>query len=131
MATVLLVDDDVDGTEPVARLLRRAGHHVACVPDGRQAVGEVINNAPDVILLDVMMPRMDGIAFLEVLRSDLRHTSVPVILLTGLADERRLARASELGVRRVFRKADYKLDELLAYINGIVPPEPERARQAG
>ena len=69
MASVMIVDDSVDGCEPLAKFLERAGHHVRCVPNGRDALVRVFQDPPDVVVLDLIMPDMDGPTFLEVTRS--------------------------------------------------------------
>ena len=124
MADVLLVDDDPDANEAVARLLRKAGHEVRCAPDGREALNALTTETPDVVVLDAKMPEMDGVAFLEVIRSYLRWQSLPVILLTGYADGPHVRRAVELGVRKTFLKADYDLTELLAHVEACTQPLP-------
>ncbi|WP_067485626.1 response regulator transcription factor [Actinomadura hibisca] len=81
---VLVVDDDPTVAEVVARYLERDGHRVECVADGRQALRRVLDRPPDLVVLDLMLPGMDG---LEVCRR-LRETSlVPVVMLTALGAE--------------------------------------------
>src|SRR4051812_29334186 len=86
MAKVLVVDDNEDARESFADMLRCAGHEVFCAPNGREALSHVLAQLPDVVLLDLLMPEMDGPSFLEVVRSYLRIQSLPVVVLTGLAD---------------------------------------------
>ncbi|HXE55205.1 MAG TPA: response regulator [Tepidisphaeraceae bacterium] len=122
MADVLLVDDDAEANELVSLFLRRAGHTVRCVANGREALGAIIIQTPDVIVLDVNMPQMDGVSFLEVVRCYLRWESLPVILLTGLAEGPHIHKAAELRVRKTFIKADYTITDLLAQIEACAPP---------
>src|SRR5687768_11474099 len=86
MAEILLVDDTPAAIEPVARYLARAGHDVACVTSGRDALYHVMAHLPDVVVLDLLMPEMDGPSFLKVVRSYLRLKTLPVVVLTGLSD---------------------------------------------
>ncbi|MDB5304828.1 MAG: tmoS 25, partial [Phycisphaerales bacterium] len=74
---------------------------------------------PDVVVLDVRMPEMDGLQFLEVIRSYLRWSHLPVVLLTAFADRPVIDRAQELGVNHVFMKANYQLSALLACIEQL------------
>lgn len=127
MARVLIVDDDVDGSEVTAQYLRQAGHRVRSVPNGREALAALSDEIPDVAVLDVRMPEMDGITFLEVMRCYLRWETVPVILTTGFPDDPRLARAHKLGIRRIFTKADFQLEDLLACINDHLPASGNHA----
>jgi len=124
MSDVLLVDDDPDSNEVVARFLRKAGHEVRCVPDGREAIEALTTHTPDVVILDAIMPQMDGVSFLEVIRCYLRWQSLPVILLTAYADGPHIRRAVELGVRKTFLKADYDLGELLVHVEACARPLP-------
>ncbi|MFB4316517.1 response regulator [Actinomadura sp. 21ATH] len=81
---VLVVDDDPTVAEVVARYLTRDGHDVACVADGLQALRDAHAHPPDLVVLDLMLPGMDG---LEVCRR-LRETSaVPIVMLTALGAE--------------------------------------------
>ena len=121
MGHVLIVDDDADTAEMMGQYLRKAGHRVRSVPNGREALAALSEDIPDVAVLDVRMPEMDGITFLEVMRCYLRWESVPVILITGFPDDPRLARANRLGIRRAFVKADFRLEDLLACVNEYVP----------
>ncbi|MDQ4107902.1 MAG: response regulator [Actinomycetota bacterium] len=96
-ASILIVDDD-----PVTRLmltgsLERHGHHVAMAEDGPQALDLVRSKSVDVILLDVLMPQMDGYGVLEQLKgdADLRH--IPVIMVTSVDDIDSAVRCIELG----------------------------------
>jgi DNA-binding response OmpR family regulator len=81
---ILVVDDDPTVADVVARYLRRDGHDVECVADGRLALSKALAKPPDLVVLDLMLPGMDG---LEVCRR-LRETSpVPVVMLTALGEE--------------------------------------------
>lgn len=123
MAYVLIVDDEPDSSEFVERFLQREGYRTSCVPNGRAALGALINGRPDVVVLDVRMPEMDGLTLLEVLRSYLRWTKLPVILLTAHADKSEIDRAKQLGVHHVFHKANFTLVQLLHAIQESVPPQ--------
>ena len=122
MAVVLLVDDDADSSEAVARFLRRAGHRVVWKPNGHEALAALSIETPDVVILDALMPEMDGIGFLEVIRCYLRWQSLPVIMLTAYAEGHHIRRAVELGVRKTLLKSNCDLNELLAHIEASAPP---------
>ena len=112
MSYVMIVDDSPDAAEPLARFLRRCGYAVKSVPNGREALAEVINSPPDAVILDLMMPDMDGPSFLEVIRSYLRLQSLPVVVLTGLPDGPMAQRARELGVTTILVKTKATLDDI-------------------
>jgi CheY-like chemotaxis protein len=120
MSEILVVDDDADTAEATAQFLRRTGHKVRSVPNGREALAALSELVPDVAVLDVRMPEMDGITFLEVMRCYLRWEGVPVILITGYPDDPRLARAHKLGVKHVFTKAGFEMGELAGVIDSLL-----------
>ena len=104
MVKVLIVDDDPDSGGTLAKFLQASGHDVSTVPNGREALMSVLTSAPDVILLDLLMPEMDGPSFLEVIRSYLRLQTLPVVVLTGLVDSPMIERVQHLKVNAVLLK---------------------------
>jgi CheY-like chemotaxis protein len=113
MAKILIVDDSLDSTAALAKFLQIAGHEVTSVPNGREALAQVLNQVPDVILLDLLMPEMDGPSFLEVVRSYLRLQSLPVVVLTGLSDSPMVDRARALKVNSILAKSKVSPAEIL------------------
>lgn len=83
---ILLADDNVDMRRHIARLLRRS-YDVLVVPDGEAALEAALSSPPDLVLSDVMMPRLDGFGLLKALRADERTRQLPVILLSARAGE--------------------------------------------
>lgn len=130
MASVLLVDDDLDGREMVALYLRKGGHTVRSAINGQDALAALMSDTPDVVVLDARMPELDGVAFLEIIRCYLRWSQLPVILLTGYPNGPHIKRAAELGVRKIFLKADYDLADLMAHVEscGMPPSAPDEHR---
>jgi two-component system, sensor histidine kinase and response regulator len=113
MAKVLIVDDSDDSCESLALYVRGRGHEVTCAPNGREALSIVLASPPDVILLDLIMPEMDGPSFLEVVRSYLRIQSLPVVVPTGLADSPMIERTRSLKVNSILVKGKATPDEVL------------------
>src|SRR5215217_9773131 len=113
MAKILLVEDNEDARETLAVLLRARGHTVSGVPNGREALAQVLTDLPDVVLLDLLMPEMDGPSFLEVVRSYLRIQSLPVVVLTALSDSPMIDRARALKVNSILVKGRATPDDIL------------------
>ena len=86
-ARVLVADDNADMREYLARLLRTAGYQVTTVTDGQAALDAVRADAPDLVISDVMMPRLDGLGLVAALRADARTAAVPVLLLSARAGQ--------------------------------------------
>jgi len=110
---ILIVDDECETSGPVAKYLERAGYETQCAPNGRDALAMLISGSWDALVLDMRMPDMNGVELLQVLRSYLRWTDLPVIFLTGNADSAQEEMAIYLGARRIFRKGAFKLEDLL------------------
>jgi CheY-like chemotaxis protein len=124
MAKILIVDDDADGRDTMAVNLQDAGHTVKCAPNGREALSLVLESQPDVILLDLMMPEMDGPSFLEVIRSYLRIQSLPVVVLTGLSDSPMIERARALKVNTILVKGKASPEEILKALEEALITHP-------
>lgn len=116
MPKILIVDDSADSRETLAAVLENAGYTVTCVPNGREALAQVLTDLPDVVLLDLLMPEMDGPSFLEVVRSYLRIQSLPVVVLTGLGDSPMIDRARALKVNSILVKAKATPEDILKAI---------------
>jgi len=84
MTTVLVVDDDATVREVVCRYLRRDGHLVIERSDGIEGLAAALADNPDLVILDLMLPGMDGLTLCQQLR---KHSAVPVIMLTALGEE--------------------------------------------
>lgn len=117
MAVVLVIDDETDNRETVARFLRRCGHEPVCAANGREGMATLVQSNPKVVLLDLSMPEMDGVEFLRALRSYLRWTALPVIVVTGISDKDMIDQAVGLGVKHVFHKAGFDFFDLLDRVN--------------
>lgn len=111
--SVLIVEDDAQLAFGVSCRLRAAGYATQTVDDGEQGVAAANAQCPDVILMDVMMPKMDGLTALRRLRADLRTRDVPVIMLSAsLGDEHE---ALDAGAR-YFLKKPYSHEHLFAAV---------------
>ena len=118
MSYVLVVDDEGDAREAMAKYLENHGHRTKAVPNGKAAIETVIATKPDVVVLDWMMPEMDGVDFLRVLRSYLRLQNLPVIMVTAHRGAH-IDAARELGVGIVFHKASFDLADLAACVDQL------------
>jgi CheY-like chemotaxis protein len=124
VAHVLVVDDDADSCEAMARYLTKTGHSVRCVPDGREAMAALAAAMPDFIFVDIRMPNMDGVALVHVIRSYLRWGGIPIAVVTAYPEDPRLHHLAELGVRRVFRKSEFTFDEVAEWMRQAGGPTP-------
>ena len=81
---VLIVDDEEDFLELTAELLRRQGFEVECARYAGEAIARAVRNPPDVILLDILLPGVDGLEILDILRNEPETKGVPVLACTAL-----------------------------------------------
>src|SRR6184192_3467808 len=121
----MVVDDSITVRRVTQRLLERNGMRVLTARDGMDAVALLEDNVPDVILLDIEMPRMDGYEVAAHVRNDPRLKDVPIIMVTSRVGEKHRARAIELGVDDYLGKP-YQEAQLLDAIAPLV----ERRRAA-
>ena len=97
MARILVVDDNADVRLALATTLEDAGHEVLEAADGEQVFAIVIAENPELVLLDVMMPRVNGFDALATLKADTRTSQVPVIMVTAKGRPEDMAMARSLG----------------------------------
>ncbi len=112
MATILIVDDMPIIREPIADALRAKGYETICAANGREALGLVKSHSPDLILLDVSMPVMDGLEYLRAVQADSTIPRPPVILLTAVSEKDHVVEAARLGVQDYLLKSQFSLDDL-------------------
>jgi Response regulators consisting of a CheY-like receiver domain and a winged-helix DNA-binding domain len=116
MTRVLIVEDERSLSEPLAFLLEREGYQTAIAGDGQDAIDQFQRNGADVVLLDLMLPRVSGI---EVCRTIRQHSQVPIIMLTAKDSEVDIVVGLELGADDYVTKP-YKTRELLARIRAVL-----------
>jgi CheY-like chemotaxis protein/HD-like signal output (HDOD) protein len=132
MNSILVVDDMAVFREPIAASLRLAGHQTLCAQDGEEALALCRKHLPNLILLDISMPKMDGITFLKHLRAEPPIANTRVILLTALSEKQHIMAAGSLGVKDYLLKSRFRLQELLERVNkyGAAAPGADSAAPA-
>jgi CheY-like chemotaxis protein len=109
---VLLVEDDAALTQMYRVKLERDGYTVQVAGDGEEALGMLAADLPDLIFLDVRLPRMDGLTFLERLRTEPRTKNVPVVIVSNYSEEELVARGLQLGALEYLIKSQTTPGEL-------------------
>jgi chemosensory pili system protein ChpA (sensor histidine kinase/response regulator) len=123
----LVVDDSITVRRVTQRLLERNGMRVLTAKDGMDAVSLLQENMPDIILLDIEMPRMDGYEVAAHVRNDPRLKHIPIVMITSRVSEKHRARAIELGVNDYLGKP-YQESQLLDAIEPLVSRRSAVAR---
>lgn len=87
MSKVLIVDDDADIVEAMRLVMEKRGHKVSLAADGNEGLAKARSEKPDVIILDVMMPRLDGFEVARELKGDSRTRNISILVLTAIKDK--------------------------------------------
>lgn len=116
---ILVVDDSVTVRKVTSRFLEREGYEVMTAKDGADALMILQDNIPDLMLLDIEMPRMDGFEVAKNIRSSSRLRDIPIIMITSRTGEKHRERAFELGVNKYLGKP-YQEDVLLSNIQELI-----------
>ena len=123
--TILAADDDPQLLRLITRNLQLEGYDVLAASDGQQALELIENNAPDLVLLDVMMPRMDGFTVCYRVRE---FSSVPIIIITARGQDQDKVRGLDLGADDYLTKP-FSVDELLARVRAVIRRSQFTARE--
>ncbi len=119
MAKILVVDDDAIARPVAVNLLIQAGYQIVEAEDGVQAVSKYEDERPDAVLMDIHMPRMDGMNALVAIRK--YDPKARVIMVTGLAEKQLALTAIKMGARDFIVKP-FKMDRLLQAVRQVVEP---------
>ncbi len=141
MKTILVVDDMAIFREPIEAVLRAEGFETISASNGQGAIFSLAKQTPDLIVLDLGMPVLDGLAVLRYVRSHENLEKVPVIVLSAESDRARVVQAVKLGIACYLLKANFSLKELLNRVrevldgvakgNGAPPTPAAKTPEAG
>ena len=120
---VLLAEDEPNIVESLTFLLERAGFEVAVETNGRQALNTALDAAPDILILDVMLPEMDGYEILRQLRADHRAAALPILMLTAKGQREDRETALECGAD-LFITKPFANTEIIAAVEQLAQGRP-------
>lgn len=116
---ILFVEDELRIQEALTPLLEQAGYEVFRAADGEIALRILEEKAPDLVLLDLILPKKDGFDVLSEMRKKKEFKNTPVIILTNLEEKFDIEKALSFNVRAYLIKANYKLDEVVEKVNEV------------
>jgi chemosensory pili system protein ChpA (sensor histidine kinase/response regulator) len=116
---IMVVDDSITMRKATSRVLEREDMDVVTAKDGIDAIEKLAERVPDLVLLDIEMPRMDGYQFAEHMKGDPRTRQVPIVMVTSRTGDKHRARAQEIGVEGYLGKP-YQDAELIKTIHNLL-----------
>src|SRR3990167_6470160 len=122
MSKVLLVEDDNNLREIFEMRLQAEGYETLSAADGEEALVVATKEKPELIIADVMMPKLSGFEMLETLRAAPEMNNVKVIMMTALGQAEDKARGEKLGVVKYLVKSQVTLEDFVRVVKEIVPP---------
>ena len=117
---VLLTEDNVDLQNIYQTKLLAEGYSVATASDGKEAFDRIRERIPDIILLDIVMPRMDGLEFLKIARKDTDLAKIPIIVMTNLGQDEDRQQCEKLGAKRFLVKTETSIDDLASIVREVL-----------
>lgn len=109
---ILIIEDDKTLSRLYEKHLKSKGYETTVAFDGEEGLKKVKEAKPDLILLDIVMPKLDGISVLKILKKDSATNKIPVIMLTVLEKTESVSEALQAGITHYLIKSNYSLDEL-------------------
>jgi DNA-binding response OmpR family regulator len=113
MAKILLVEDDINLRDIYSARLAAEKYDIITASDGEEALATAVKEKPDLIILDVMMPKISGFDVLDILRSTPETKEVKVIMMTALSQESDKTRGESLGANRYLIKSQVTLEDVV------------------
>lgn len=120
MVKILVVEDDVLLNDAYRLILTREGHDVLTAGNGKEALDKTKDTEPDIILLDILMPKMNGLEFLEHYDLLHNHKGVKVVIMSNLENTAEVQRAMSLGAYKYIVKANTSANDLSVLINHLI-----------
>ncbi len=113
MKKILFIEDELSLQQTLGEILRQEGFKVIAALDGKEGLERLGEEKPDIILLDLVLPKLDGFDVLKQIKADPATKNIPVIVLTNLEGTEDVDRALEFGATTYLVKANYEIDEVL------------------
>jgi len=117
---ILIVEDDTILQKTMQEFLSTDGFEVSCAADGEEAVRLAKEILPDLVLLDIILPKKDGYEVVQELKAYEKTKNIPIVVLTNLGSLNDVEKAIKLGATTYLVKSDYKLEEVAKKIKDIL-----------
>ena len=120
MTRIIVADDDRMFRKVAETTLRRQGYDVTTASDGEEALQLIRSERPDMIVLDLIMPKLQGFDVLTILKQDALTSAIPVIVLSSLTQEQDKQEALDLGAVAYFNKTTFSMSELVKQVENTL-----------
>lgn len=131
MAKIMLVEDDNNLREIYGARLQAEGHEIVAAKDGEEALALAVKEKPELIISDVMMPRISGFDMLDILRNAPETKNTKVIMMTALSQAEDKTRADKLGADRYLVKSQVTLEDVARVVRDVLEGKTEDVNQLG
>lgn len=130
MAKIMLVEDDKSLREIYSIRLVAEGYDIVSAGDGEEALGLAVHEKPDLIIADVMMPKISGFDMLDILRSTPETSKIKVIMMTALSSEDQRRRGEQLGAERYLVKSQVGIEDVINAVHEVLGDKPNSGAHA-
>ncbi len=127
MQKILIVDDEEILRKIYSDRLSFEGFSVETAGDGEEALGKIRTAAPNIVLLDILMPKLNGLQVLEQLNSDPNLKKIPIIVLSNVANDENIKKALSLGAKDYLLKTNFSPNEIINKIKNLLDTGAEKA----
>ena len=123
MAKVLIIEDDLFLRDLVYQKLQSSGFEAYQAVDGEEGLKKIIEIKPDIVLLDIILPGIDGFEILRRKKENPEIASIPVIVLSNLGQKEEIDQGLNLGAKDYLIKAHFTLDEIMMKVKNVLAPQ--------
>ncbi len=131
MAKILIVEDDISLRDVYSSRLQAEGYQLVLAANGEEALSVAVRERPDLVLLDVMMPKISGFDVLDIIRTTPEIAHTKVIMMTALSAAADRERGEKLGVDKYLVKSQVTLEEVVTTIKGVLEAPSTQPAPAG
>jgi len=131
MKNILLVEDDKFIIDIYTRKLKKAGFSVEIARDGEEALRKVKSIKPDLLILDIVLPNIDGWEIIKRIKKDKKLKDLKIVALTNLQRGEDIERGKSLGITGYFVKAHYTPSQIVEEIKNVMSQSPDRTNDSG
>ena len=127
MTKIIVAEDDKLLSGSLCQALQDAGFEAIPAYDGEEALAKIKESKPNLLLLDIMMPKLDGIGVLWELKANAETATLPVIVLTNMGDMESISKIIEAGGSDYLLKSDQSVDQIIAKVKEVLSRDIQRA----